>query len=163
MDNIIKRYEELYDEMATAKDPRKMMTFGEAEKWMFHSVAEKHPELAEKWLARLEAGRWNNYLSKGEAEEIVARLINQDGKRGPYWSYDTFKEEVESLGGKMSEEPYYNCWSLWVVANMLYSDHYRSASVFISEELMPKFFYHQALETLKDVDRPKFVRWYFDV
>ena len=36
MDDLIKRYEELYEDMATAKDPKKMMIFGDAEKWIFH-------------------------------------------------------------------------------------------------------------------------------
>jgi hypothetical protein len=46
MEDLIRKYDELYDDMATAKDPRKMMAFGEAEKWVFHMMAEKHPELA---------------------------------------------------------------------------------------------------------------------
>lgn len=163
MENFIKRYDELYDDMATAKDPQKMMVFGDAEKWMFHTVAEKHPELAEKWLAKLEAGKWNNYISKAEAEAIVAKFVNQDGTRGPHWSHDAFKGAVESLGGKMSEEPYYNCWALWATANMLYSDHYQSASKYVPKEDIPKYFYMMTLEKLKDADRPKFVRKYFDV
>ena len=35
-ENLSHRYDELYHEMATAKDPKKMMVFGEAEKWIFH-------------------------------------------------------------------------------------------------------------------------------
>lgn len=163
MEDLIRRYDELYDDMATAKDPKKMMTFGEAEKWVFHAVAQKHPELAEKWLSKLEAGKWYNYLSETEAEEIAARLVNQDGSRGPHWSYDTFKGAVESLGGKMYEEPFYNCWALWATANMRYSDNYRSASEFVPKDQMPKYFYNVAVESLKDVDRPKFVREYFGV
>lgn len=163
MEDLIKRYDELYEDMATAKDPQKMMVFGDAEKWMFHSVAEKHPELAEKWLAKLEAGKWNNYLSKSEADAIVSKLVNQDGTRGPHWSYDTFKSAVEGLGGKMYDEPYYNCYALFTTANMLYSDHYKSALEYVPKEDMPKYFYMMALEKLKDMDRPKFARKYFDV
>lgn len=163
MEELIKRYDELYADMATARDPKKMMIFGDAEKEMFHCLAHKHPEIAEKWLTKLEAGKWYNYLSKTEAEEIAARLVNQDGSRGPHWSYDTFKGAVESLGGKMYEEPFYNCWALWATANMRYSDNYRSASEFVPKDQMPKYFYNVAVESLKDVDRPKFVREYFGV
>ena len=163
MEELIRRYDELYSDMATARDPKKMMTFGEAEKWMFHSLAERHPEMAEKWLSRLESGRWNNYLSRSEAEEIASNLVNQDGSRGAHWNFETFKSAVESLGGKISEEPYYNCWALWAVMNMLYSDHHRSVSSYIPRDKEPYFFYAMAVEKLKDVDRPKFVRWYFDV
>ena len=163
MEDIIKRYDELYEEMATAKDPNKMMAFGDAEKWIFHTLAEKHPELAEKWLTKLEAGKWFNYLSKAEAESIAGRLLNQDGVRGPHWDYDTFKGAVESLGAKTKDEPFFNCYALWVVANMLYSDHRKSTSEFVPKDQEPRFFYTMAVEKLKDVDKPKFVRSYFGV
>ena len=78
MEELIKRYDELYADMATARDPKKMMVFGKAEKHMFHSLAEKHPEVAEMWLTKLEAGKWNNYVSKSEAEMVASRFINQD-------------------------------------------------------------------------------------
>jgi hypothetical protein len=163
MEALIKKYNELYDDMATAKDPMKMMAFGEAEKWVFHMMAEKHPELAEQWLDKLEAMRWNNYLSRSEAEFIVSSFVSQDGTRGAHWGYETFKAAVESLGGKVQSEPYYNCYALWVTANMLYSDHYASASEFVPKDRMPKYFYAMAVETLKDPDRPRFIRRYFDV
>ena len=161
MEELIKRYDELYDDMATAKDPMKMMAFGDAEKWVFHSLAEKHPDIAQRWLTKLEAGKWNNYLSQSEAESIVAGLINQDGSRGAHWTYETFKAAVESLGGKIQNEPFYNCWALWATANMLYSDHHKSVSEYVPREHEAKFFYMMASEKLKDIDRPKFVRNYF--
>lgn len=163
MEEIIRKYEELYDEMASSRDPMRMMAFGDAEKWVFHSLAKSHPEIAERWLTRLEAGKWNNYLSKTEAEEILSRLVNQDGSKGAHWDYDTLKNVVESLGGHMKDEPYYNGCSLWVVVNMLWSDHHESVSEFVPREDEPRFFYAMALEKLKDADRPKFVRAYFDV
>lgn len=163
MDDLIKRYEELYEDMATAKDPKKMMIFGDAEKWIFHEIAKAHPELAEKWLSKLEAGKWHNYLSKVEAEDIANKLVNQDGSRGPHWPYETFKGAVESLGAKMAEEPYYNCWALWIMANALWSDHHKSLSEFVPKEQEPKVYYSMAVEKLKDVDYPKFIRKYYDL
>lgn len=163
MKELVEKYDELYEDMASGKDPSKMIAFGEAEKWMFHQMADKHPEIAERWLTKLESARWHNYLSKSEAEYITSNLINQDNTRGPHWSYDTFKGAVESLSGKMAVEPSYNCWALWVTANMLYSDHHRSTSEFVPREQEPKFFYAMAVEKLKDVDRPKFIREYFDL
>ena len=163
MEELIKKYDELYDEMASSKDPRRMMAFGDAEKWMFHMLAEQHPEIAEKWLSKLEASKWHNYLSKGEAMEIATRLVNQDGTHGPHWDYETFKNAVESIGGKMTDEPFYNCWALWITANMRYSDNYKSASEYVPKDQMPKFFYNVAVENLKDIDRPKFIRDYFKV
>ena len=161
MDSMIKRYDELYEDMATAKDPMKMMAFGDAEKWMFHALAEKHPELAEKWLTKLEASRWHNYLSESEAEEIAEKIVNQDGTRGPHWDYSEFKNTVESLGESMVDEPYYNCWALWIEANALYSDLHRSLSKYIPKEFEPQAYYEMAVAKLMDIDRPKFIREYY--
>lgn len=163
MKELIEKYDELYDDMATAKDPRKMMAFGDAEKWMFHMLAKEHPEIAEKWLTKLEAAKWHNYLSKTEAEEIASKLVNQDGSRGPHWSHETFKAAVESLGAKTEEEPFYNCWALWIMANALWSDHHKSLMEFVPKEQEPKVYYLMAVEKLKDVDYPKFIRKYYDL
>ena len=163
MEEIIRKYDELYHDMATAKDPHKMLAFGEAEKWMFHMLAEKHPEIAEKWLTKLEASKWHNYLSKAEAEEIASKLVNQDGSRGPHWDYETFKHAVESLGGQMKDEPFYNCYSLWIMANALWSDHHHCLMEFIPKDEEPRAYYMLAVEKLKDVDYPKFIRKYYDL
>lgn len=162
MEELIRKYDELYEDMAMAKDPKKMMIFGDAEKKMFHSLAKAHPEIAESWLTKLEAGRWNNYLSKSEAEKITGDFINQDGSRGAHWPYMAFKAAIESLGVRMSDEPYYNCYALWTEVNSLWSDHNKSISEFIPKEKELKFYYMMAVEKLRDVDRPRFIREYFE-
>lgn len=164
MDDLIKKYDELYDDMATAKDPKKMMIFGSAEKSMFHALAEKHPEIAKMWLTKLEAGKWHNYLSEEEAEEIVESLVEKQGEmevKRYEWDYDTLRSAVEAMGGKVSDAPYYNCWSMWATMNMLHSDHANTVNMFIQPNLRAKFYYHLAVDKLKDVDRPHFVREYF--
>lgn len=161
MESIRERYLELYEDMAKSGMPEKMKIFGESAKWAFDRLHERDPKLAEQWVEKLEAMNWHNYLSKAEANEIVAKFINQDNSRGAHWGYDVFKGAVESLGGNMAEAPYYNCYALWVVVNMLYSDHYNSASEYVPKEDMPKYFYSMAVEKLKDKDRPRFVRDYF--
>lgn len=161
MDELINKYEELYRDMATSGNKDKMIAFGEAERWAFKKMHDLSPATAQCWLDKLEAMHWHNYLSKSEADDVVSRLVNQNGSRGAHWNYDTFKSAVESVGGMMAEKPYYNCYALWATANMLYSDHYESASKYVPESDMPKFFYAQAVEKLKDADKPKFVRWYF--
>ena len=163
MNEILERYEELYEDMATSGNRDKMIAFGNAQRWAFKKMTEIAPKEAQCWLDKLEAMQWNNFLSKREAEEITAKLINQNGMRGPHWNYETFKNAVEGLGGKMLEKPYYNCYALWATANMRYSDNYNSAKEFVPETEMPKFFYAMAVENLKDIDRTHFVREYFEV
>lgn len=41
MDEIIRRYEELYSSMASSKDTKKMLAFGDAERWAFRSPGQK--------------------------------------------------------------------------------------------------------------------------
>ena len=165
------RYDHLYKVMAESKQPEKMMLFGKAERHMFHELAEAHPEAAEAWLAMLEPVEWYNYLSEEEAKEVAAKLENQDGTRGAHWDASTFKGAVEQLGGVLTDKPYYNMWSLWVTANMIYSDHahsiaedmgYKTAKD-VPNERMALSCYRKAVEKLKDPDRESFVRWYFHV
>lgn len=148
-----------------------MMAFGGAERWAFKRMNDISPKDAQCWLDKLEAMHWKNYLSKQEAEEISAKLINQNGRIGPHWGYDTFKNAVESLGGKVYEKPFYNCYALWITANMIYSDHAQSVAEdmgmpspeSVPNEKMALSMYRKAVEKLKDVDRPMFIREYFNL
>lgn len=156
------RYMELYRKMAESKDVAKMRAFGDAEVWIFGMLADKHPELAQKWLDKLEASEWHNYLSESEAMDVVAGLKSQDGRTGAHWNMATFVNAVQSIGGEMENPPYYNKYALWATANMLYSDHYKSAKKYVGDESkMPAYFYDLAVEKLTDVDRPHFIREYF--
>ena len=171
MNEILERYEELYEDMATSGNKEKMTAFGDAERWAFKKMNEISPKDAQCWLDKLEAMHWKNYLSKHEAEEIASKLINQNGRIGAHWNYDTFKNAVESLGGKVYEKPFYNCYALWITANMIYSDHAQSVAEdmgatspeAVPNEKMALSMYRKAVEQLKDVDRPKFIREYFDL
>lgn len=171
MEGIRERYLELYEDMAKSNNPDKMKVFGETEKWAFGKMFERDPKIAEQWVGKLEAVHWNNYLSRAEADEIVGKFVNQDNSRGAHWGYDTFRSAVESLGGKVSDMPFYNCNALWVTANMLYSDHAQSVAEDMGHSLpaqvpndkMALSMYKKAVEKLKDRDRPRFVRDYFKV
>lgn len=162
MEEMKARYDELYNKMARSKDVEKMKAFGSADRWAFFMVVDKHPELAKKWLDKLEASDWNNYLSDTEAVEIVSQLRNRDGQTGAHWNMATFVNAVQSIGGEMENPPHYNKYALWATANMLYSDHYKSAKKYVGDESkMPAYFYDLAVEKLTDVDRPHFIREYF--
>ena len=168
-EELIERYDELYDKMKHSREVEKMKVFGKAEKWMFHELAKVHPEMAEKWLAHLEAVCWNNYLSQAEAQTIAKHTINQDGSKGFHWDYPAFTGAVVSLGGKTEDKPYYNSFALWVVANMAYSDHARSVAEDmgykspseVPNEKMARSMYRKAVEYLMDDDDGFHVRDYF--
>lgn len=159
----IERYQELYETMSSSGDVQKMKIFGEAEKWAFRKMAETHPSLAQEWLARLEAVDWNNYMTEEEARSAVSGLVNQDGSIGGMWTPEQIENAVTGLGGKVSCAPFYNKFALYAVMNMLASDHLASVSQFVSGDDVPRFFYALAVEQLKDIDRPQFVRSYFRI
>lgn len=168
-DELIERYHELYNKMVSGKDPKNMKIFGEAEKWMFESLAASQPDKAENWLSHLEAVCWDNYLSEKEAANIGKRIKNQDGTTGFHWAYEVFSKAVESLGGRMEDKPFYNPYALFVTANMVHSDHamsiaedmgYKSASE-VPNEKMALSCYRKAVESLKDIDAGFHVRKYF--
>lgn len=164
MSELIKKYDEVYDRMVASKDPMRMMAFGESGKEFFHELAEAHPELAAIWMEKHERTQWDNYLSEEEARHIVESLEEKHGDVVEVryeWDYDTLKSAVESMGGKVSHYPHYNCYALWATMNMLYSDHVDTVNAFIQPPIRVRFYYKLATDKLKDVDRPHFVREYF--
>ena len=147
-----------------------MKALGDSERWAFSEMARVHPDIAEAWLSQMEGGmEWDNYLSEKEAMNIGKRITNQDGSKGFHWNREAFNKAVESLGGKLEEKPAYNGLSLWVTANMIYSDHaksiaedmgYKSPSE-VPAEKMVKSCCSKAIEMLKDPDRGFSIREYF--
>lgn len=168
-EQMIDRYNELYMKMATSKDPKNMKIFGESEKWVFVELAKIHPEMAQNWLSHLEAVCWNNYMDEKQASNVSKRTVNQDGVKGFHWTYDVFTKAVESLGGVVEENPYYNSYALWVTANMIYSDHASSIAADMNfskptevpNEKMALSCYRKAVELLKDPDEGYKAQVYF--
>ena len=168
-DQLIERYDELYDVMKSSRDVEKMKVFGEAEKGMFRMMASSNPSMAETWIMQLEAVCWDNYLSEKEARNIGRRIVNQDGTKEFHWPYDVFTKAVAQLGGVVEEKPYYNSYALWVTANMIYSDHARSVAEDmgykspheVPNERMALSMYKKAVESLKDPDKGYHIRKYF--
>lgn len=166
---MIERYDELYHKMKTSKDVKNMEIFGNSSTWIFRELAKVHPEMAENWLSHLEAICWIQYLSPTEAKNIGMRIVNQDGSKGFHWNHEVFTKAVESLGGIVEEKPYYNSYSLCVVANSIYSDHALSIAMDLGydspakvpNEKMALSCYRKAIEKLKDIDGGFHVRKYF--
>ena len=168
-EELIDRYDHLYDVMKHSKNPNYMKMFGKAEKYVFHELAGIHPDMAEKWLSHIEGVEWVNYLSQREAMNIGKRMTNQDGTKGFHWQHEPFVNSVKSLGGVVENKPYYNSYALCVTANMIYSDHalsiaddmgYKSVAE-VPNERMALSCYKKAVEMLEDVDEGFSVRDYF--
>lgn len=165
------RYKHLYDVMSQSGKVENMQTFGRADNYFFNWHAENNPSMAKKWLEMLEPVVWNNYLSMDMAQELANKIVNQDGSKGPHWSMDTFFNVVPKLGGAIEDEPYYNKYALWLVANAHYSDFARSTSEDmgyntideVPADKMALSMYKKAVESLKDVDRSHYIANYYHV
>lgn len=163
------RYDYLYERMKSSKNPHNMKLYGATTTAIFRRMVEKHPDIAEQWVEGFEAILWDNYLSQSQAQGIASKLVNQDGKQGPKWSEDVFFHAVEKLGGSIEQEPYYNRYALWVVANAHYSDHALSVAedmgYTMPSEIPPErlalSMYKKAVESLTDVDRPNYIERYY--
>lgn len=164
------RYGWLHRKMTDADDKHNRQIFFDADKWAFDRIADTAPATAQIWLDKLQAVCWNNYLTDSEAKTINASLVNQDDSIGGKWSKDTFLQTIERLGGVTEKEPYYNANALWVVANMIYSDHAKSIAddmgagspTSVPSDKMALSCYRKAVEKLCDRDRKHFVREYFE-
>lgn len=168
-EQMMERYEELYNKMKSSKDVRNMKAFGDAMTWFFMELSKTHPEMADKFLSHIECIEWENYLSADEAMNISKRTVNQDGTKGFHWPHDIFMNAVKTLGGVVEDKPYYNSYALCVTANNIYSDHaqsiaedmgYKSPKE-VPNERMALSCYKKAVEKLKDPDKGFFVRKYF--
>jgi outer membrane receptor for ferrienterochelin and colicin len=159
--NYQEKYDELYAIMANSGDPAKMHIFGEAEKWAFEQMNRTNPDMAKKWLDRIEAVKWDNYLCEASAMAIVSKFVNQDGTMGAKWNYQQVMDAVRAAGGNESEQPYYNSWALFVVMNWIASNSWKTLSTLTTEDKMPGVVYALALDYLKDPDEPHFIQRYW--
>lgn len=168
-DQMISRYEELYDKMKDSKDVKNMKIFGEAATYYFKEMTKMHPEMALSWLSHLEAMCWDNFLSEAEAVNIGKTMINEDEVKGFHWGHDTFVAAVKQLGGTPEDKPFYNSYALCVTANMIYSDMAYSIAedmgyktpAEVPNEKMALSCYKKAVAYLKDKDKNFHVRHYF--
>ena len=168
------QFAQLYNEMATSKDVAKMKHFGVGFSKMFDEVANKDPKLAMATLEFLSAMAYNNYVTATEAVEVASRFVNDDKAltgnseptKGPKWNMDTVKSFLSQRGIPLEEKPYYNWAALWLVMNMIYSDFANTLVDVLGTKDAEKIAvtcYKLAVARLKDLDRPHFVREYFDL
>ena len=165
---MIDRYNQLYDIMRESKDPKKMKIFGDAEKFVFKELLGISSDLSERWLSYLEAICWENYLSEKEAINICKRTINQDKTKGFHWQYDVFVSTMKSLNKEIEKTYKYNSYALYVTINLIYSDHAKSITEdmdftninSVPNERMLLSCYRKAIEKFDDIDKNYNIREY---
>jgi hypothetical protein len=168
------RFDVLYADMANSADVSKMKHFGAGFKQMFHKTANNDPRLAMAILEYLSVIEYNNYVTPEEAMDVASHFINDDmaitgssePTRGAHWSMDTAKSFLSARNIPTEEKPYYNWPALWLTMNMIYSDYASTLVELLGDKNGEKIAiasYKMALAKLKDKDRPKFIREYFEL
>ena len=161
--DLKKKFEELYSIMSESKDVKNMRLFGSVMKDMMNSLIEKDAAEAQKYLDKLEAIKWKNYLTKGEAEKIVSAM----NPKAP-WSLQEWSEAMTAFGKQIDDEPFFNKYALYTEMNKVYSDHAETIAGAMDSLLenadkskMLKVVYLMAIDNLTDVDGKYNIRKYF--
>lgn len=151
------RYEKLYQYMAESKDPDNMRLFGQVMTEMIDKAIKDNPSFAEREIDKLEAMMWNQYLSRGEAEDAVRQMQ----PRAP-WTYDVWQKAMQDAGLETSEDGNYNCYALWTVMNGIMSDHGETFKKYgIGNDVLLPMVHDLALDLLNDEDERFDVRMYY--
>ena len=103
-------------------------------------VREKHPELVEKFLLKVDL-LLNPHFTRETSEYAVSKMKNKDGSVGEHWDYDTTSRVINSKGYDFKECDWY------YVLNMIYSDYYKTGR---SDET----YIELAYDFLSDKDAP---------
>lgn len=118
----------------------------------FAEMAEIHKGIAE----------YGQFLTEKEAKKIVDDFKNYDGTRGPKWSMPSqVWDTIERLGGKKAELGKYNCWSIFVLMNMMHSDYGGVLMTMAQGDAYAKAAYMMSVAWVNDPDRRWSIREYF--
>lgn len=158
------RYADLYTYMAGSKNPEYMKMFGSVMTQMMDDTIVSSPAKAEEWIDKLEAIRWNQYLTPKEADAILSRM----DPKAP-WTRDQWRQAMETFSLPLEEAPHYNRGALYVEMSKMYSDFGETIAEMLGKPLVPTdkdiiaACYKMALKTLKDKDGVYNIRRYFSL
>ena len=160
----MENFDELYGIMATSANVKYMRVFGDTMRCMMKDMEDMHPELAQEYIEKLCAIKWKNYLTKNEALDIIGKM-NPEAT----WNMQEWLDEMEKLGFRMEDKPYYNDYALYIAMNQVISDHGDTIVAIngekslsdISEEELVEYAYRLAIDLLKDKDGVYDIREYF--
>jgi hypothetical protein len=90
----------------------------------------------------------------------MADFVNYDGSKGAKWSCADIEKFLAGKGIAIEQSPYYNSYALAVAMNRIYSDYGGEIKDLTDDEAVAC--YNFALRDLKDPDRPRWIREYFE-
>ena len=165
-DEMMKRFDELYEKMASSTNIEDMKLFGRTCRKAVSALAVHIPSLAMEIIDELCALNWNNYVTNKEVDDILRRMEPK-----PKWSIDQVLNSLPRIGLPTEEAPYYNSNALYITISMKYSDSAKTiAETILKKPLesiddleMLSICWHLAVDVLKDKDRNFSIRKYFNL
>lgn len=164
MEELMKNFDELYGMMATSANVKYMRVFGDTMRCMMKDMADRHPELAQEYIEKLCAIKWNNYLTKKEALSIIQKM---DPKAT--WDMQVWSSEMKKHNLHTEDNPCYNDYALYVAMNQVVSDHGETIAKILGKDSLSDidddhllmYAYSLAVDLLKDKDGVYDIREYF--
>ena len=150
------RFYTLYDKMANSNNVAYMHVFGQVHKEMMEWFIANKPTEAQQWLDKLESIQWDNYLTRQEANDIIAAMT----PRAP-WTREQWDVAMTQHGFASSESPCYNSCALFVTMSMIYTDSSETLGRYVEDDELFHVIYDLAVDKLKDADKRYDVRRYF--
>ena len=157
-EEMIKKFNELYQLMASSENVAYMRAFGNVHKEMMEWMIANKQELAQEWIEKLCSIKWKNYLTQKEAEKIVSGMEPK-----ATWSRDQWNNAMTQRGFDMERETCYNSCALWVTMNMIMSDSSETLSKYIDDTNLFTAVYDLSVDKLTDKDGKFNIRSYFGV
>ena len=157
-EETMKRYDQLYEKMATSGKIENMRLFGRAGRESMFLLVKNMPERAMELMEKLESINWDNYLTRKEAEKIVEGM-----KPEAPWSREQWQTAMMNEGFELEREPCFNRCALWVTMSMIMSDSSSTIGRYVEQGKQFAFVHDLAVDKLTDKDRVFDVRKYFGV
>lgn len=166
MEKLIEKYTMLYDHIVANKEPKQMKLFGEVSNAVMIELIKSQPALAEKYIEKLCAINWRQYLTKSEAASVLAKM-----NPAPRWDFERWLANVESFGLEAEREHVFNRYALFVCMAGKYSDEaeviadkaFGKPLAEVPEQAMFTLIHALAVAALTDKDEIYNIRTYFAV
>ena len=117
MEKLIEKYTMLYDYIVANKEPKQFKLFCEVSNAVMHEMIKTQPAIAEKYIEKLCAIKWQQYLTKSEAVSILEKM-----RPAPHWDFERWSAEIERFALESERESVFNKYALFVEMNAKYSD-----------------------------------------
>lgn len=108
--------------------------------------------------------KYNNFLTEKEARNILKDFKNYDGSSGAPFNFSVI-DELEHNNKCVDYAPYYNKYTLYVTMCKFASDQGDIISKLVNNDNNAYIIacYDMSVAQLKDADRPRWVRHYFNL